>query len=293
MALMGLVLFNVANSIAVLVLLSLGLGVIYGMMRVINLAHGEFLMLGAYATVVSANAGLNLWVAMLVAAPVAVGLFGLLVERLFIRFLYGRIIDTMLATWGLSLAVIGLVTTVFGTTVRGVSAPFGGFAIGPYQTSLYSWFVIAMAAAMAGGVWLVLRFTKFGLIVRATMQNPDMAAALGVAPQRIYMTTFALGSALAGLAGGVLAPVSGVSPVMGGAFIARAFITVLGGGPAIVTGTGLASGLFGSISEVATFLTTPVFGQVALLLAALVMIRILPQGITGSGITGRLLRRSL
>lgn len=288
MALAALLLFNVANSIAVLVLLSLGLGVIYGMMRVINLAHGEFLMLGAYATVVSANAGLNLWVAMLVAAPVAVGLFGLLVERLFIRFLYGRIIDTMLATWGLSLAVIGLVTTIFGNTVRGVSAPFGGFAIGGYQTSLYSWFVIAMAAAMAAGVWAVLRFTKFGLIVRATMQNPDMAAALGVSPQRIYMATFALGSALAGLAGGVLAPVSGVSPVMGGAFIARAFITVLGGGPAIVTGTGLASTLFGSISEVATFLTTPVFGQVALLLAALVMIRILPQGITG-----RLLRRSL
>ncbi len=288
MALTALLLFNVANSIAVLVLLSLGLGVIYGMMRVINLAHGEFLMLGAYATVVSANAGLNLWVAMLVAAPVAVGLFGLAVERLFIRFLYGRIIDTMLATWGLSLAVIGLITTIFGNTVRGVSAPFGGFAIGGYQTSLYSWFMIAVAAAMAAGVWLVLRFTKFGLIVRATMQNPDMAAALGVLPQRIYMMTFALGSALAGLAGGVLAPVSGVSPVMGGAFIARAFITVLGGGPAIVTGTGLASTLFGAISEVATFLTTPVFGQVALLLAALVMIRILPQGITG-----RLLRRSL
>ncbi len=288
MALTGLILFNVANSIAVLVLLSLGLGVIYGMMKIINLAHGEFLMLGAYTTVVSTNAGLNLWVAMLIAAPVAVGLFGLLVERLFIRFLYGRMIDTMLATWGLSLAVIGLITTVFGNTVRGVAAPFGGFAIGGYQTSLYSLFVIAVAAVMAAGLWLVLRFTRFGLIVRATMQNPNMAAALGVPPPQIYMVTFALGSALAGLAGGVLAPVSGVSPVMGSAFIARAFITVLGGGPAIVTGTGLASMLFGSISEVATFLTTPVFGQVALLLAALVMIRILPQGITG-----RLLRRSL
>ena len=102
------------------------------------------------------------------------------------------------------------------------------------------------------------------------------------------MFTFAIGSALAGLAGGVLAPISGVSPVMGSAFIARAFITVLGGGPAVVTGTGLASTLFGSISEVASFLTTPVFGQVALLLAALVLLRLLPQGITG-----RLMRRSL
>ena len=288
MELTGLVALNVVNGIAVLMLLSLGLGVIYGMMKVINLAHGEFLMLGAYTTVVTANAGLNLWIAMLVAAPVAVGLFGLAVERLIIRHLYGRMIDTMLATWGLSLGVIGLVTTIFGTTVRGVSAPLGGLAIGSYQTSAYSLFVIAMAAAMLVGLWAVLRATRFGLIVRATMQNPNMAAALGVSPQRIYMFTFAIGSALAGLAGGVLAPVSGVSPVMGSAFIARAFITVLGGGPAIVTGTGLASAVFGSISEVASFLTTPVFGQVALLLAALVLLRILPQGITG-----RLLRRSL
>ena len=288
MELTGLVALNVVNGIAVLMLLSLGLGVIYGMMKVINLAHGEFLMLGAYTTVVTANAGLNLWIAMLVAAPVAVGLFGLAVERLIIRHLYGRMIDTMLATWGLSLGVIGLVTTIFGTTVRGVSAPLGGWAIGSYQTSAYSLFVIAMAAAMLVGLWAVLRATRFGLIVRATMQNPDMAAALGVSPQRTYMFTFAIGSALAGLAGGVLAPVSGVSPVMGSAFIARAFITVLGGGPAIVTGTGLASAVFGSISEVASFLTTPVFGQVALLLAALILLRILPQGITG-----RLLRRSL
>ena len=288
MALAALVLFNVLNSIAVLALLSLGLGVIYGMMRVINLAHGEFLMLGAYTTVVSANAGLNIWVAMLVAAPLAVGLFGLLVERLFIRFLYGRIIDTMLATWGLSLGVIGLVTTVFGNTVRGVSAPLGGFAIGGYQASLYALFVIAVAASCLLGLWLLLRATRFGLVVRATMQRPDMAAALGVSPPRTYMITFALGSAFAGLAGGVLAPVSGVSPVMGGAYIARAFITVLGGGPAIVTGTGLASTLFGAVGEVATFATTPVFGQVALLLAALVLLRVLPQGITG-----RLLRRSL
>ena len=120
------------------------------------------------------------------------------------------------------------------------------------------------------------------------MQNPNMAAALGVSPQFVYMVTFALGSALAGLAGGVLAPISGVAPNMGGAFIAKAFITVLGGGAAIVTGTTLASGLFGAVSELVSFKTTPVFGEVALLASALVMLRILPQGITG-----RFFRRSL
>ena len=288
MALAALIGFNVLNNIAALVLLSVGLGVIFGMMKIINLAHGEFLMLGAYATVIATNAGLNLFVAMLVVAPLFVGAVGLLVERGIIRFLYGRMIDTMLATWGLSLFLVGIITTVFGTTVKGVAAPFGGFAIGPYQASAYSVFMIVMAVAVLVGIWATLRFTRFGLIARATMQNPDMAAALGVSPPRIYMATFVLGAALTGLAGGVLVPVSGVAPTMGAAYIARAFITVIGGGASIITGSGLASVLFGFIDQVVTFQTTPVFGQVALLISALVMIRILPQGITG-----RFFRRSL
>lgn len=281
MALSALVTLNVLNSIATLLLLSLGIGVIYGMMKVINFAHGEFLMLGAYATVIAANAGLNIWIAMLIIAPVSVGLFGLVVERCLIRHLYGRIIDTMLATWGLSLIIVGLVTSFIGTTIRGVSTPLGGLSIGSYQTSVYNLFIIVMAALVTLVLWATLRFTRYGMIVRATMQNPAMASALGVSPSRIYMGTFVLGSALAGLAGGIVAPISGVAPTMGMAFMVKAFITVAGGGAAIITGTSLAAGLFGLVNEVTTFLTTPVFGQVAMLATAVVMIRILPQGITG------------
>ncbi len=288
MDLVGLLGFNVLESIASLILLALGLGVIFGLMRIINLAHGEFLMLGAYATVLSTNAGLNIWVAILVVSPLFVGLVGLIVERCFIRFLYGRMIDTMLATWGLSLFLIGLTTTIFGNTVKGVSAPLGGFQIGRYQTSVYGLLVIGIAILALAVMWLGLRLTKFGLIVRATMQNPQMASALGVAPNRIYMTTFGIGAALTGLAGGVLAPISGVSPVMGAAYVAKAFITVIGGGVAIVTGTAIASALFGFINQIAAFATTPVFGEVALLFSAIVMIRVLPQGITG-----RFFRRSI
>jgi branched-chain amino acid transport system permease protein len=288
MDLLALVVFNVLNSIAVLILLSLGLGMIYGMMKIINLAHGEFLMIGAYATVVASNAGVNVWVAMLLVSPIVTGLIGLAIERGVIRFLYGRMIDTMLATWGLSLGLIGIVTTIFGQTVRGISAPLGGFPIGQYQGSLYGVFLIVLAGVLLLAVLCLLRFTRFGLVVRATMQNPNMAAALGVSPRRMYMATFALGAASTGLAGGVLAPISGVSPVMGGSYVAKAFITVLGGGQAIVTGTGIASSLFGFVDEVATFKTTPVFGEVALLLSAIILIRVLPQGITG-----RFLRRSL
>lgn len=288
MDLAGLLAFNVITGIATLVLITLGLGVIYGMMRIINLAHGEFMMLGAYTAVMASGAGVNIWIAMLVLPPLVVGAIGLILERTVIRFLYGRMMDTMLATWGISLGLIGLITTFYGNVVRGVSTPVGSFDIGRYGASLYSLVIVATALAALGAMFLVLRFTKFGLILRATMQNPRMAAALGVQPNRIYMATFALGAALAGLAGGVLAPISGVSPAMGAAYIARAFITVLGGGPAIVTGTGLASSLFGVINELVSFKTTPVIGDVALLVAAILLIRVLPQGITG-----RYLRRSL
>jgi branched-chain amino acid transport system permease protein len=288
MDLAGLLTFNVVAGIATLAMITVGLGVIYGMMRIINLAHGEFMMLGAYTAVMASSAGVNIWIAMLILPPLVVGLIGLILERTVIRFLYGRMMDTMLATWGISLGLIGLVTVIFGNVVRGVSTPVGSFSIGQYGASAYSFVIIVVCLAVLVGLFLLLRRTRFGLILRATMQNPAMSASLGVRPSTIYMATFALGAALAGLAGGILAPISGVSPAMGGAYIARAFITVLGGGPAIITGTGLASGLFGLINEIVSFATTPVIGNVALLVSAIILIRVLPQGITG-----RFLRRSI
>jgi branched-chain amino acid transport system permease protein len=288
MDLAGLLAFNVLSGIATLVLITVGLGVIYGMMRIINLAHGEFMMLGAYTTVTAVGMGVNIWIAILVLPPIVVGLIGLVLERTLIRFLYGRMMDTMLATWGVSLGLIGISATVFGNVVRGVTAPLGGFSIGRYGASLYSLVIIFVALACLAGMYALLRLTKFGLILRAAMQNPRMAAALGVSPPTIYMATFSLGAALAGLAGGVLAPISGISPNMGGAYIADAFITVLGGGPAIIAGTGLAATIFGTINQVVSFLANPVLGTVSLLVFAVIMIRILPQGITG-----RFLRNSL
>lgn len=272
---------DVVSAVSSLVLVSLGLAIIYGMMRVINLAHGEFLMLGAYATVTTANRGVNIWIAMLVVAPLFVGLVGVLIERVLIRFLYGRLVDTMLATWGLSLFLVGLTTAIFGNTITGVPTPLGGFRIGAYTSSLYTLFLALVAILLLAGVFAALRFTRFGLIARATMQNADMAAALGVNPTRVYMLTFAIGAAVTGLAGGLLAPVSGISPTMGAAFVAKAFITVVGGGASILTGTASASGLFGFLNQVGSYLTTPVFGEVILLAAATILIRLLPEGITG------------
>jgi branched-subunit amino acid ABC-type transport system permease component len=286
--LVALLAIQVLYAIASLALISVGLAIIFGMMKVINLAHGEFLMLGGYAAIEATRFGINIWIAMLVVAPIVVGAIGMIVERAIIRWLYGRIVDTMLATWGLSLFLVGLTTAIFGNTTVGLSAPLGSFEIGRYRTSGYTLFVIAVAIVVLVGVLATLRYTRAGLIARGTMQNGAMAAALGVNPAQVYSVTFGIGAALTGLAGGVLAPVSGVFPTIGVAYVAKSFITVIVGGAAIVTGTATASALFGAINQLATYATTPVFGAVALLAAAIVPIRILPQGVTG-----RFFRRSL
>jgi branched-chain amino acid transport system permease protein len=277
----AIVLIQVLYAIASLALISVGLAIIFGMMKVINFAHGEFLMLGGYALILSVQAGVNLWIAMLIVAPLAVGLFGMIVERLIIRPLYGRVIETVLATWGLSLFLIGAASEVLGYYQEGTRPPLGSVAIGNYREAVYTFFVIAVAIAIMIGVYLFLKRTRFGLIALGTMQNPVMAESLGVDTGKVYAATFGLGAALTGLAGAVLAPSSGVVPIIGLTYIAKAFITVICGGATVLAGTAAASVLFGTVNQLVTFLSTPVIGEVALLVAAVILLRLLPAGITG------------
>lgn len=272
---------QVAYAIASLALISVGLAVIYGMMRVINFAHGEFLMLGGYAVILPVQAGVNVWFAMLVIAPLAVGLFGVVVERIVIRPLYGRVIDTVLATWGLSLLLIGLASAALGYYQEGSKPPLGSVVIGAYRESVYTFFVIGITAAIMLALYVGLKRTRFGLLARGTMQNSAMAAGLGVDTGKVYAATFGLGAALSGLAGGILAPISGVVPVIGATYIAKAFITVISGGATVLAGTASAATLLGAVNQVVTFLSTPVVGEVALLAAAIILLRLLPAGITG------------
>jgi branched-chain amino acid transport system permease protein len=212
-----------------------------------------------------------------------------LVERLLIQFLYGRMVDTLLATWGLSLLFVGLVTSIFGAqTATTISPPLGAIQIGDYSSSAYELFLIAVTVVLLLMVYAVLKLTKLGLVARATMQSDDMAAALGVSTKRIYMITFGLGAAVSGLAGGLLAPVTGVLPSIGATYIAKAFITVISGGASILAGTTAASILLGGINGIMAFLTGPTLGEVTLLAAAIILIRLLP-----TGITGRFFRKSL
>jgi len=267
-------------SIAVLVIVSIGLAVVFGMMGIINLAHGEFLMLGAYTTLVSVRAGLSLWLAMVLAAA-AVGAFGLLIERLLIRHLYGRLADSMLATWGLSLIMAQAMVLIFGPSTQGIATPAGNIQIGSYSVSYYSLVLVGAALALLAIVFWVFTRTRYGVMARAATQVPEMAAAVGINSDLINAATFAFGSALAGAAGALLAPLVGVMPTMGQAYIARAFMTVIVGGPGVLSGTAAASVLLGGTENVVSYLSTPFFGQGALLVLAIVLLRVRPTGLSG------------
>lgn len=282
------ILIEMLYAVASLILISAGLAVVLGMMKVINLAHGEFMMMGGYATITAVNLGVSVFFAMLIVAPIVVGLIGLAVERLVIRHLYGRLVDTMLATWGLSLFFIGLATMIFGNTTTGISTPIPGFALGNYQINGYNFFIIVVAVVLLVAMLVVFKATRAGLIARGTMQRSDMAAALGYSPDRIYMATFGVGSALSGLAGAVLAPLVGLVPTSGGAYIAKAFITVIAGGPSLIAGLFSSASFFGVVNQVFTFAISPVIGEVALLAAAVVLLRLMPQGITGTFFKGKM-----
>jgi urea transport system permease protein len=271
---------SLLTSVSVLVIISIGLAVIFGMMGVINLAHGEFLMLGAFFTLSGQRAGLNVWLAMLVAA-LAVGVVGLVVERLLIQFLYGRLAATMLATWGLSLILVQVVVLVYGPATQGIPTPMGSVEIGRYSVSQYNLMLILAAVVLLGVVFWVFTRTRYGTMARAATQLPSMASAIGINAKRVNMLTFAFGAALAGAGGALLAPVAGVVPTMGQAYVGRAFMTVVVGGPGVLSGTASSAGLLGSVDSVVSNLTTSFLWTAMLLVVAIVLLRVLPTGISG------------
>ncbi len=272
--------FSLITTVSVLLLVSLGLAVVFGLRRVINLAHGEFIMFGAFATLTATRAGINLWVAMAIATALTAG-FGLVVELALIRHLYERPADTMLATWGLSLILVQLAANIYGSVTEGIPTPLGSFGVGDYSMSEYNLVLIGVPWTLAAATWLVMRRTRYGLLTRSAAQNPDMAAGLGVNTRRVATWTFAYGAGLAGTAGAVLAPVVGVIPTMGQLYVARSFMAVIVGGPAFLVGTVTSSGVLGTVENLMSRSYTPVIGQAMLLVAAIVVLRFLPEGITG------------
>lgn len=283
MSALTIIILSVITSIATLIIISLGLAVIFGLMGIVNMAHGEFIMLGAFTTITCVlRANLPLWVGM-IAAPLVGFFVGLVIEVALIRPLYGkRLTDTLLVTFGLSLVLFQVAVDIFGTTSPGVATPMGALTIGQYSTSIYSAvFLPLMTVAIVGAVYYIFKRTRYGLLARAVAQNANMANSLGVNANRVHGLTFALGCAIAGFGGALIAPIAAVSPGMGQSYVAQAFLTVVTGGPAFLAGTTVASVLLGAIDEVVSQLFTTLWGITALMLSALLIIRLLPSGISG------------
>lgn len=276
------VLLSAITNIAVLLIASIGLAVIFGLMRIINMAHGEFLMIGAFTTVTLVRQ-FDMPVLLAVAcAPIVTSLLGIVVELVLIRPLYGRrLVDTLLVTFGLSLVLFQVAVNIFGTTSPGIPTPFGAVSIGVFSISTYSLLLPVVAAIIVWGVYKIFTATKYGLLARAAAQNPEMASALGVNSARVNLRTFTLGSALAGIGGGLLAPIVAVSPSLGQSYIGQAFMTVITGGQAFLTGTLASAVLLGGVQNVTAQIFTTFWGVAVLFLTAIVLLRFMPQGLSG------------
>ena len=274
------VFYQVGDAFAFLVLSACGLAIVFGMMGVINLAHGELIMCGAYVSVSAARAGLSLPAAVL-AGGAAAGLVGIVMERLVLRHLYARPLDTIVATWGISLMASQWTLILLGPSLPGVGTPLGSISVGPYSYSVYRLVLMAAAVAILVALYLLFNLTRFGALARATIQVPHMAEALGVNTRLIYSITFGLGAALAGITGGLYAPTMTMVPTMGGTFIMEAFVTVVVGGADVFLGTAPAAAVLGVVKAGMTSWAGQLFGQIGLLLAVIVVIRVLPQGISG------------
>ena len=272
--------YQYADTVSFLILSAIGLIIIFGMMGVINLAHGEMMMVGAYITSFAYYSGIPLIISVILGGLVT-SAFGILLERLIIRRFYGQLLSSLVATWGLSLLLSQGALLAFGPQIKTVPTPMGSFSVGELSFSNYRVFLFIFSIFLIIGVWSIFNWTRFGLQARATMENPKMAKALGVNTHRIYALTFGLGAGLAGIAGGLFALTATIGPFYGQSYTPQAFITVVVGGIANIF-----SGLIASACSLAAVKTAFVFqyniliGHVSMLIIAIISIRMMPEGIS-------------
>jgi urea transport system permease protein len=274
---------------SILLLAALGLAITYGLMGVINMAHGELIMIGAYTTYVVQNffRGSGMFDSYLVAAiPAAflvAALVGMALERSVIRWLYGRALETLLATWGISLVLIQAVRTIFGAQNVQVENPaFMSGGIQVLSNVVLPWsriWIVVFAAGALLAVYLLLTKTRLGLYIRGVTQNRDMAACVGVPTARIDTWAFGLGSGIAGLAGCALSQLGNVGPDLGQAYIVDSFLVVVFGGVGQLAGTVYAALTLGFANKLLESWSGAVLAKIALLVFIIVFIQRRPQGL--------------
>ncbi len=288
----GMTLFEGLSLGSILLLAAIGLAITFGVMGVINMAHGEMIMLGAYATYVVQElfqsflppAWLDAYlIASLPVAFIVTGLLGIALERSIIRFLYTRPLETLLATWGVSLILQQLVRTIFGAPNKAVANPSymtGGFElIGGAFITWNRLVILVFCFVVLGLLGLLLKRTSFGLHMRAVTQNRDMAAAMGIPTARVDALTFGLGSGIAGIAGVALSQIGNVSPNLGTIYIVDSFMVVVFGGVGSLFGTLAGAMSLGIVNKLLEPVSGAVLGKVVVLIAIILFIQRRPRGL--------------
>ena len=273
---------NGLSIASILLLVSLGLAIIYGTMGVINLAHGDFLMLGAYAVwFLQSTFGIGL-LPCLGLVFLIVGAIGWLVERTLIRHLYGRPLDTLLATWGIGIILQQGIRLGAGAELRYVKMP--DYLVNPVQmlgtdVSAYRLMIFGVTLALLIATYVLVFRSSFGMRLRAVTQNADIARCFGVNVSQVYALTFAYGAGLAGLAGALVSPLKSVSPDMGTGFVVDAFMVVVMGGVQSLFGTVASAGILGQLSTWFAFVSNDTLARALVFTLVLVLIRFRPQGL--------------
>src|SRR5262245_32474552 len=266
-----------------LFLLSVGLTLIFGMLDVVNLAHGSFYMLGAYAGLATIGATGSFWLALL-AAPLAVGLVGIGIERACLRRLYRRaVLDQVLLTFGLIYLFEDLVKGIFGGKIRSIPAPAvfaGSVTLGRFTYPSYRLFVIAFGLVMALALWLLIERTRLGSVIRASVYDAEMAAAMGIDIRRVFLGVFGFGAALAGLSGVIAGPIQSAYPAMGVSILVPALIVVVVGGLGSLKGS-LAGSLIIGQAETFGKAWLPGAAMLAIYVVMALVVLLRPQGLFG------------
>jgi urea transport system permease protein len=270
---------------AILLLAALGLTLTFGQMGVINMANGEFLMVGAYVAYMTQQVVGALGISILIALPVAfvfAGLLGLFVEISVIQWMYKRPLDTLLATVGVSLVLQQLARDVFGAQGDPVKAPSwlgGRISVFGYEWPHRQLFTIVLALGVFAVLNAVLKYSSFGRKIRATVQNRELAETVGVSTRNVDRITFFLGSGLAGLGGVAIALISGTNPTLGTAYIIPAFLVVVVGGVAQLKGTVIAAWAVGVVTAFLTDWTSGSWAQVITFVLVVIFLTVRPQGL--------------
>ncbi len=281
--LLALQLFTGLALGSVFVLLAVGLSLIFGLLTVVNFAHGAFYMLGAYAGVFFIGYLGNFWLTLAV-VPLAVGAVGLAVERWLVRPLYGRGIDyPLMLTFGLAYVLVEVVRILFGAEGMPFDGPdslMGAVDIGVGYFPAYRLFVIAATAALVLALWLFLEKTSYGLVIRAGARDGEIVRVLGIDISRVWLVVFALGTAVAGLAGVLSAPMRSVFPDMGTTVLVEAFVVTVVGGMGSLAGAVVAGLLVGVVVSM-TSLFAPAMAEVSMFALMALVLLVRPQGLFG------------